>query len=306
MHKDRKIKKSIIKAFLQDWRGKALLLFVLILGLILLIIHTYFIAPLIHEKGKTFSEFIIIALELVREIGMACVIAFFLAVIIEFYSTKRLQSETTKKVIEDLVKGFLPESIWKELLFSVFPQRVIRKDWKMKMEIKRGHDTSTEYISTTTVSYILDGFSEYDEEYLLSGELFRQEIGKDDSGRRLPRFISIKLGDILYDENLSNLVQILQDDDFKFEKIINSKQGINFPVSLTWKEKLTIPNTYVHVHTALTENITVKVKYDKSLNLKFVVEALHPDPDKMKYSNNTWTFNGGFITGQGIKMYIYK
>lgn len=293
-----------------DWKAKIVLLIVLLVGIFCIAIDAYFISPFISDnsdKNVTIPELFVSILLLIREVGMACLIAVFLALIIEFYSTRKLQSETTQHAIEALFRRTLPQSIWKELIISVFPEKAVRKELSMVMNIEAGYDSSVEYISTTTLSFYLDGLTEYMHQYTLKGELFRQEIGKDNQGKRVPRYIHIKVGEKTYDENDSSLSSILKDDDFQFEiPPFLIKEGVNLPISIKCKEKITVPNTYVHVFPNLTENITFELQSSESLGLQLVVEALHPVPERMKYEDNKWEFVGGFITGQGIKINTFK
>src|SRR5207249_4711328 len=72
---------------------------------------------------------------LLRDVGIATIVAAFLAVTIELYSGTRLEKRVAENVLDATFEKLVPPVIYAQVRDNVFRSEVMRHDWTIELSI---------------------------------------------------------------------------------------------------------------------------------------------------------------------------
>lgn len=246
---------------------------------------------------------------LVRDLGIAFLVAFFLTVVMEWYARTRLQEEVRSGVVEATLKRFIPEVMFEEVHRSVMSAKLLKKGWRIEMALHSDPMVSKEdpslYVSHTVLSYELLNLTGSPVQEIYSSGLDEDVVARDARGP-LPRFNQIVIGD-----------QVFTGD--AIEKRLSYGNGIHFQVPFTVgrgatqitvdvTEVVRVPDTFTWSTSRPTEGFAVSIESDSIPDIRFSVLALHPDRYRLKETvpGRRWEFPRGILPWQGFQVTSHR
>jgi hypothetical protein len=242
---------------------------------------------------------------LLRDFGIAIVIAVLITVIIETKARARLQDELRLGVLEAAYQRLIPPALFEDVKGHVIGAKVLKKDWAIRMTVYQDAAITDHLVSNTIVTYQLHNLTGATVQEILEFVLDEDVTGVDDKSR-IPRFESIKIG--MKEYKGSDLVAKLRADGFGCSLPVSiGKEPL--PVVLTMKEIVRVPDVTVWSTTKATEGAEVTISKAGLEHIKFEVQALHPDRKSRmteQIEGVKWVFEGGMLPWQGFRIRSWR
>ena len=242
---------------------------------------------------------------LIRDVGIAMMLAVILTVVIEFWARQRLQDEIREGVLEATFRRLIPPQIFDEIRNGVLLAKSVKRQWQLVMTVSRdatlnGPDPRC-YASQTSVTYRIHNLTNSAYEETFSTELNRDIEGSDQTGS-LPRFDWVRIGNKKYtDEELKDF---LAPDGHSYTVSLTLPRDPSYlEVRNEFKEVLRVPDTFVWSMTGLTEDVSITIESTGVPEIGFEVNALHPDRKRLERTGNgRWDFQGVVLPWQGFEI----
>src|SRR5947207_1297553 len=164
-------KSKAVVSWLRGHAGlSAGLALILLFGCLLIILGSF-----LENSAKWAAHFLM-------EFGIACVISFFLAVIIKVAVSRRIAAGS----LDAILKVIIPADVWAEIRENIIKQTAIREDYQLSMVLDSVPRSDGLYISTTRLAYGLQSLRDL-QVYAVEHDLEPHLTGEED-GQPLPRF----------------------------------------------------------------------------------------------------------------------
>lgn len=241
---------------------------------------------------------------LLRDVGIAMVVAVLLTLIIESRARMRLQEEVRSGVVEATLRRLIPPSVYNQVKIHVMGARVLKQQWNVAIEVYRDEvacrDRSDHYVCRTTIGYLLrslTGAAVTDDLVVL----LDQDISGSDGAGPLPRIESVKVGAMTFRGQTFD--QHLQDAGASFQRAIEIPPE-SVAVTIVVRAIIRVPDTFVWTTTHLTDHAKVTVATESVPQVKFAVQALHPDRGGLRQivEGHAWEFAPGLMPWQGFQI----
>lgn len=241
-----------------------------------------------------------LAHDIVRDLGIAALVAVIITIVFEFYARNRLEAEIRAGVIEATIRRLIPERVWEKIKIEILSQDTIRRNWTLIMNVV---DDSVlgdgRYLSDTIQSYELHNLTGRETTALVRHELYTHIRGQDANGDSLPRFVRVTVGPKHYEGE--DLKQLLRNGGLKLELPVPlPAEEAGVPVRLEVKEIIRANDTFVWWMTNTTDRATVEIAAPD--NLRFTLRApFHHGPLQEVTPGRRWMFPGIIALGQGLE-----
>jgi len=181
---------------------------------------------------------------------------------------------------------------------------VVKKNWEIMMVFRSepdccgGHDDT--FVSHTTIHYTLENITRLRQVTVPVGlEIDLDVVGQHPDGKRVPRVISVKIDDHLYEG--TELEAKLKNNATLFEADAHIVGNRPIAVHLELEEIVRVPDTSSWVTTSCTEDAVVTIS-STVRGLLFDVTALHPEAASLtvRSPGKSWEFAGGAAALSGL------
>jgi hypothetical protein len=230
--------------------------------------------------------------ELTRDLGIALAIAATIGSIIEWTLARDIALHGIKAAVGE----FVDEAVWDEISNHIITQPVIRSKFHISVDVSKQGDR---YVCDTTLSYQLKRMV-FVRDSVVNHYLDDHRTGNDAAGKPLPRFTGAMIGGTQYTEDQIDKLPNSKAHRFTAPASFGPFQD-EIPVSISLKEIIRSPDTYVWTMTLTSHEVEFEVK--NAADIEFTVVALHPNPDQLSHTGNMWSFPGVMLVGQSLEIH---
>lgn len=240
---------------------------------------------------------------LMRDLGIALLVAVILTVAIEYYARSRLQEEIRSGVVEAAFRRLISPLVFNQIKGYVIGAKILKRNWMLEMVLREYPDKAAGdrlYLSRTVLSYDAVSLTGGVVTELLTTGLDRHLTGKDDRGT-LPRFLRVQIGSENYTDE--SLKQFLEDDGKTFKKeFLVPTTGVKVVVELL--ELFRVPDTFVWNTNLQCEGARIVIDNAAKSGVAFEVMALTPERNQLVETvpGRTWEYAGGLLPWQGFQI----
>jgi hypothetical protein len=281
-----------------------------------------------------------VLLDVLRDVGIAFLVAVVTALSIELFVNARARREITHDVFQATFRQFLPGPIYLQLRDSVLGSPVIRRDWNIDLRVldPAAHPEIYEsmrklgemhcYVVECLVSYAIENLRSASTPFLVSGGI---DLDTSFPSIGIPRFSSILLGadDVKKDRgrfisdadatamlsgekpslNLTGGLSIMQDEGeliFREMRVLPPRVEISGDpddhAQLTVRYGLLRPLRVpgMIVLASATPADGFSARVSTVAGVEFVVTALHSDTRMKRAGPNGWELKEGILPWQGF------
>lgn len=263
--------------------------------------------------------------DVLRDLGIALLIAVFVTVVIELYASRRLREHIAYDVLSAAYAKVVPEEIYTQIRDNVFRSKVYRQNWEVRINVNAPQVYMARGFAILNILYSYDLVNLCDTE--ISQEL---SVGIDldcplpDEG--IPKFKSIKIYDErnrpLVRETHSTALLAKQNEPTRREFIEYTEGKLTFtrntqevvfaarvPISPQGKvtvryevaRAIRVPGDYVLNALAPADGIKITLNLNVE-GFKLGVLALHPNPGALRHPQpDMWLFDAGILPWQGFQ-----
>jgi hypothetical protein len=279
--------------------------------------------PLANKSATLFSELEQedhIVADLIRDLGVALLIAVIVTIVIEKYSSDRLRESIALDVISAAYMKVVPSEIYTEIADNIFRSDVCRRKWKINIKAERWlSEQRAKHVAivSSVTTYDVENLNNHPIRFEVSGGI-DNDIDMEGMGCPFPRFDSIKIansppknGSAPSRDDTGTLLDVTippkdsekvltregQTIDYRYKNLVlvleSTHQQIRFGVPVTIPAGQTIgvefksargirvPGSIVLYATAPADGIDITVKSDEN-EIKFRVIPLHPNRNALK------------------------
>lgn len=241
----------------------------------------------------------------IRDLGIAMVVAVLLSLLIESYARNRLQDEIRSGVIEAAFKRLIPASAFDQVSAHIMQAKLTKESSVIEMVIRSDPAVSAGnagfYVSNTILRYQLRSLTGRPVKDTICARLDRDVTFQAQDGRRLPRFESVTIGDkkLLGGE----LKSLLSDDECTFSTPATI-DGSPLSVVVVLEEILRVPDTFVWNTQLCTDHTSISIDASGISGVGFEVTALHPEASRLveHVPGRNWEFKVGMLPWQGFQV----
>ncbi len=258
--------------------------------------------------------------DVLRDFGIAVLIAVFVTVVIDVHTSNRLREHISYDVLSAAYAKVVPEKIYTQIADSVFRSDVYRRNWEAHIDVVELDLSAGIAVITATYSYDLENLNERRVPYEV---LAAVSLDVPIPDRNIPKFNSVTITD----EHNKSLVDANADETKAVLATPPSAQ--NEPVikrNLTLKRTSQEMQLVAQVHIPPRRNITVRYQVERAIRVpgQFVLNAtapadgikiitrvngfklfvvpLHPDAEALRHPQpDTWQFDAGILPWQGFR-----
>ncbi|MEP6878558.1 MAG: hypothetical protein ABI865_06880 [Nitrosospira sp.] len=289
-------------------------------------------------SGKTISELLdelnsrrSVGPELLRDIGIALLIAAFVTAIIERYASDRLRENIAYDVLSAAYAKIVPEPIYRQIADSVFRAPVYRRNWDVRIDVHtrtEGHKEDGIVIIDCFYSYDIENLNEKEIIFNVKGAIDLDVVEQE---MKLPCYKSISVisqqleslievsipettagkllmpgaDETIKDETRKKEVHMRRRDDqvvFTTPVRIPSRQSV--AVSFHVKRAIWVPGTFVIYANVPADGIKITIE---GKELEFGISPLHPNADALRNpTSGVWRFDCGILPWQGFQVRCNK
>ena len=294
------------------------------------------IAFLLASDLLKYHEFSVLVADILRDLGIALMIAVFVTIVIERYSADRLREDIVRDVVSAAYSKVVPEIIYKEIESNIFRSDVCREEWIVRIVAqKRSPELRVKNLAIirSCTSYEVRNLNNHQTQYAVSGGIDR-DIEDTNDLQGLPRF-----GYICVSEGAQTLFttkileehsnEVLAKDDTSITRFDNNctlvlsstRQQIRFSVPIvipagktvkvefSSERGIRVPGSMVLYASAPAKGIEINAESQEN-DIKFRVIPLHPNrgglspnpPEDGTSPNGKWNFTSGILPWQGFQL----
>ncbi len=244
---------------------------------------------------------------LLRDFGIAAIVAVLLTISIEFYARNRLQDEIRSGVIEAAFKRLIPGEVFEEIKKFVIGAPCVKRDWRIAMMLRTDEEVTRKFgpnhfVSHTTLQYTLLNITSSVVKQDIHLGLDEDVTGTGQDGLPLPRYEKIQIGELeIRDKCIREYLS--ENDQLEFIKEYSLQPG-QITVICELHEIIRVPNTFVWSTPIQTEGTTITIDTSAVPCLSFSVIPLHPDRARLeeRIAGHSWSFSGGVLPWQGFQI----
>jgi len=124
--------------------------------------------------------------------------------VIETYARLRFGKELERSVVEAVFKRLIPESVFQQIADHILKANIIRKDCHLILEVVPEKTTGGEYqfLYTSKLAYKIYNRTGYNPIQAITSSLDHDVKANDSAGKPLPRFESVKINEMPYNESM--------------------------------------------------------------------------------------------------------
>lgn len=250
---------------------------------------------------------------IIRDFGIALIVAAFLTLAIEIYTKTKLISEVRKGVLEATFQKIIPEVIFREVQAHIIKARVLRKGWDIHLSVHEDENVSRThpdcYVTRTVTRYKIHNLVNQAHEHTITSALDLSSDCSDAVGK-LPRYEKVQIGAETYGVGGKDLKKILTDDGAGYRVQALLPKSIDEPVVVIneIRDILRVPDTFAWWTSIQAEGGRLTIDSFSVPALKFEVKPLHPNRVGIEepVKGRMWEFHGGFLPWQGFEIRVWK
>jgi hypothetical protein len=241
---------------------------------------------------------------LVRDIGIALIVAALITIALEHYARTRLQDEIRTGVIEAAFARLIPTGVFDEVRETIMSANVVKRDWRVEMYLYRASDELAGdgvYFSHTNISYTLFSVAQGPSREGVGCSLDEALVAQDHNGP-VPRINRVVIGQQTYDsaeieKNCGNSNR----RTFLMDAVIE-RSGTSVHLDIT--EVLKVPGVFVWNSRQVAEGFRCSIDSSQLADVEFSIEALHPIKDRLHETvrGAKWEFIGALLPYQGFQV----
>jgi hypothetical protein len=247
---------------------------------------------------------------LLRDLGIAFIVAVLLTIVIERYARNRLADELRSGIVEATFQRLIHPKVFDQVRHHVMNADLLKENWQIEMVVSEDPDISRVYpdfyVSKTLLRYTLRNISGKEVTHPFEVELDRDVTGPDGI-TSLPKFESITVGTEKYDGN--ELQKRLTAEGSLFAcKCSIGETPVQIVAML--REIIRVPDTitWSTMQCADGAKFSIDVSAVKGRGIAFEVTANHPQREALKtlVKGRSWEFPVAMLPWQGFEIRSWK
>lgn len=246
---------------------------------------------------------------LLRDLGIALIIAVFLTVTVESYAGRRLRAQAAEDVLAGVFNKIIPETIFEEIRTHVIQAGVLRTGWEIRMGLRKDATLSKRdpnlYISNTRFTYCVNSLLKKRQDIPISAGLAQDINGVDAKGNSLPRFMKVTIGNTVLSGR--DLERCLSRDGTVFDYRYPLKSD-KTEVLIEVEEIVRTPDAFYWCTPMPADGIKIFIDSNAAPELQFTALAYHPNRDALSepIKGENWVFPCGILPWQGFEICAKK
>jgi hypothetical protein len=266
----------------------------------------------------------IFAADIVRDLGVALLIAVFVAFAIEKYSSDRLREDIASNVLSAAYARVVPPEIFTQVRDNVFRSDVCRENWKVDISADQqqpGPDGTA--VITAGYAYDVINLKEQWTDFVVVSTIDLDDPPPDD---HLPKFISYSVTDDrgqplvtpdnaiqLMNRPAKSVTELMGRGNLTLQRgprVMRMAANVRIralsriTVSFQVKRAIRVPGNYVLTTPVPTYGIDI---ISHAVGFKLSVVALHPDTEALlPLPGNRWEFRAAMLPWQGFRFVAEK
>lgn len=247
---------------------------------------------------------------LMRDLGIAFIVAVLLTVVIERYARNRLADELRSGIVEATFQRLIHPKVFDQVRHHVMNADLLKENWQIEMVVSDDPEISRVYpdfyVSKTLLRYTLRNISGKEITHPFEVELDRDVTGPD-GVTSLPKFESITVGANKYEGE--ELEKRLEADGSLFScKCTIGETPVQIVAML--REIIRVPDTitWSTMQCADGAKFSIDVSAVKGRGIAFEVTPNHPQRDGLKtlVKGRSWEFPVAMLPWQGFEIRSWK
>ena len=246
----------------------------------------------------------------VRDIGIAMVVAVLLTFGIELYARKQLQDDVVTSVVEAAFGRLISPALFEEMRWNVLGAELLKETWAFDMTVYSDPFVAkthpNHYVSNTVQTYTLRNLTNREIEHGFEIAVDEDVSGEEADKKPLPRFERIMIGDVEYTPDNPDQASHFTRNGHLFS--LPLKIGASpMSVAVILKEIIKVPDTFVWSTRMCTNGARIRIQVVGTSGVGFDVTALHPDRGRLVETvAGTWDFSGGILPWQGFQIRSFE
>jgi hypothetical protein len=268
----------------------------------------------------------VLAADLLRDLGIAIVIAVIVTFSIEKYSSDRLREHITYDVLSAAYAKVIPDQVYTQVADNVFRSNVYRRNWEVHINAKaqplEPHGTA---VITAAYSYDVENLNEHQIPFEVVLSIDLDDPPPDDN---VPKFLSFSVSDdhnqpLVQAADANSLMNkpatsiklneperkgnvVLQRDtrEMKITADVKIPPRRSITINFQVERAIRVPGHYVLSAPVPADGIRIITAVE---GFRLTVVPLHPDHEALRNpQRDTWEFDAALLPWQGFRFTAEK